>query len=86
MTGLQYEAPNEGLVPFVSSFYRFDYEGHALNELERADRAQCRFMLRGHGQCHFSAGHERPTWPVTIMGPTTAPVEAISGEPLTILG
>lgn len=86
MIELQYEAPNEGLVPFVSSFYRFDYEGTALNELERADRAQFRFMLRGRGHYHFAAGHERPTWPVTIIGPTTAPVESTSSEPLTIFG
>jgi hypothetical protein len=86
MIELQYEAPNEGLAPFVSSFYRFDYEGTALKELERADRAQFRFMLRGRGHYHFAAGHQRPTWPVTIIGPTTAPVEAISGEPLTIFG
>jgi AraC-like DNA-binding protein len=86
MIELQYEAPNEELTPFVSSFYRFDYKGHDLNEIERADRAQFRFMLNGKGHYRFAAGHERPTRPVTIIGPTTAPFESVSNEPLTIFG
>jgi AraC-like DNA-binding protein len=86
MIELQYEVPKEGLTPFVSSFYLFNYRGDSLRELERADRAQFRIMLRGQGRYHFSAGHERSTCPVTIIGPTTAPVEAISDGPLTIFG
>jgi AraC-like DNA-binding protein len=86
MIALQYEAPDERLAAFVSSFYRFDYEGNALRELERADRAQFRIQLRGCGCYHFHAGHERPTFPITIIGPTSAPVEAIASEPQTILG
>lgn len=86
MIQLQYEAPNEALSPFVSSFYRFDYEGNELRELERADRAQFRIQLRGHGLYQFNAGHERPTFPITIIGPTTAPVEAVAAEPQTIVG
>lgn len=86
MIALQYEAPDRRSEAFVSSFYRFDYEGDALRELERADRAQFRIQLRGQGRYLFSAGHERPTFPITIVGPTTAPVEAIASEPQTILG
>lgn len=86
MINLQYEAPGDALAPFVSSFYRFDYEGDALNELERADRAQFRILLRGQGEYHFDAGHERNTFPVTVIGPTTAPVTSVAAEPLTIMG
>jgi AraC-like DNA-binding protein len=86
MIELQYEAPEQRLTPFVSSFYRFDYTGDALNELERADRAQFRFMLHGQGHYRFSAGYERPARPVTIIGPTSAPFESLSREPLTIIG
>lgn len=86
MIELQYEAPNEELAPFVSSFYRFDYRGHELNEIERADRAQFRFMLHGRGHYRFAAGHQRPACPVTIIGPTTAPFDSISSGPLTIFG
>jgi AraC-like DNA-binding protein len=86
MMELQYEVPDEGLTPFVSSFYLFQYRGTAMRELERADRAQFRIMLCGHGRYHFAAGHERPAFPVSIIAPTTAPVEAIADEPLTTFG
>ncbi len=86
MIDLQYEAPNGDLAPFVSSFYHFDYTGSHLRELERADRAQFRFLLHGRGGYRFAAGHERPAWPVTIIGPTSAPVTAMADEPLTIIG
>ncbi len=86
MIELQYEVPDEGLMPFVSSFYHFNYAGNALNELERADRAQFRFMLYGRGHYRFSGGHERPAEAVTIIAPTTAPFESRSNEPLAIFG
>jgi hypothetical protein len=47
MINLQYEAPIEALTPFVSSFYRFEYDGEARTELERANRAQFWVSLRG---------------------------------------
>jgi AraC-like DNA-binding protein len=86
MIDLQYEASDERLAPFVSSFYWFDYPGNSLNELERADRAQFRIMLHGQGYCQFAAGHRRPTYDFTIIGPTTAPFTAQSSEPLRVMG
>jgi AraC-like DNA-binding protein len=86
MIDVQYEAPDERLAPFVSSFYWFDYSGDALNELERADRAQFRILLRGQGHYQFAAGHRRATHDFTIIGPTTGPITAQSTEPLTVIG
>ncbi|MFC4291529.1 helix-turn-helix domain-containing protein [Sphingorhabdus arenilitoris] len=70
---LDYEAANEKLAPLISSFYRFEYRGTPLAELERADRAQFRFYLHGEGEYHFSKDRFDPGHPVTIVGPTTAP-------------
>ncbi|MEE9432814.1 MAG: helix-turn-helix domain-containing protein [Sphingorhabdus sp.] len=86
MISLEYQAAGENLAGLVSSFYRFDYEGDNLSELERADRAQFRFQLRGTGHYRFSAGHKITGHPVTIFGPTTAPVTAIADCPQTIVG
>lgn len=86
MIDLQYEAPSEALGGLVSSFYRFDYRGNALHELERADRAQFRFMLHGTGRYRFASGAEFGTFPVTVIGPTTGPFESISDAPLAIFG
>lgn len=83
---LQYQLPNEGLTPFVSTFYHFDYAGDALNELERADRAQFRIILNGTGRYRLASGIERRAYPVTIVGPTTAPIVAMASEPIRIFG
>jgi len=86
MIELLYEAPGERLAPLVSSFYRMDYLGNDFSELERADRAQFRFQLKGHGEYHFANGDISQTYPVTIIGPTSGPVLAKSDCPLTIFG
>lgn len=86
MINVQYEAPDGRLAKLVSSLYRLDYEGDGFSEIERADRAQFRFQLRGTGEYHFADGVVVETYPVTVIGPTTAPVLAKSAGPLTIFG
>lgn len=86
MINLQYEAPHDTLLPFVSSFYYFDYNGPPKKELERADRAQFRILLRGSGRYHFIDGSDCPTYPVTLVGPTTAPMQTSSDGPTTVFG
>ncbi len=86
MLNVQYEAPDGRLTTLVSSLYRLDYEGHDFSEIERADRAQFRFQLRGVGAYHFANGAIVETFPVTIIGPTSAPVLAKSQCPLSIFG
>lgn len=86
MINVQYEAPDRRLAKLVSSFYRFDYEGSDFSELERADRAQFRFQLRGSGSYKFADGETAPTFPVTILGPTTGPVLASADCSLTAFG
>ena len=86
MISVQYEAPGERLAKLVSSFYRLDFEGDSFSEIERADRAQFRFQLRGVGEYHFANGHIDPTYPVTIIGPTSAPIRATASCPLSTFG
>ncbi len=86
MIAVQYDAPSALLAKLVSSFYRLDFEGDNFSEIERADRAQFRFQLRGEGEYHFASGQIAPTYPATIIGPTTAPVRAVASCPLTIFG
>lgn len=86
MLDVCYEAPGERLAELVSSFYRLDFAGDHFSELERADRAQFRFQLKGHGEYHFADGTMSSSFPVTIIGPTTAPVLAQSDCPLSIFG
>jgi AraC-like DNA-binding protein len=83
---VQYEAPDGRLADLISSFYRLDYRGNDFSELERADRAQFRFQLGGQGEYHFASGEISPTYPVTVIGPTTAPVTATAQTSLSIFG
>ena len=85
MMNLQYEAPDETLSKFVSSFYRFDYHGEAMREVERADRAQFRITLSGQGRYRFS-DVEIPTFPVTVIGPSTKSFESLSDASISIFG
>ena len=86
MISLEYEAANAEVSPFVSSFYRFEYEGEPRSELERADRAQFRFYLRGNGEYHFCENRVDVGFPVTIVGPTTAPCSTACDGDVTIFG
>lgn len=86
MIDLQYQAPHDALVPFVSSLYRFEYNGEAIRQPERADRAQFRILLNGQGQYEFIDGTGCAMSAVTIMGPTTAPMHTLADGPLTIFG
>ena len=86
MIDVQYEAPDRRLAGLISSFYRLDYQGDNFSELERADRAQFRFQLLGTGEYHFANGEVTPTYPVTVIGPTTAPVIAKAQTSLSIFG
>jgi AraC-like DNA-binding protein len=86
MINLQYQAPHDILKPFVSSFYHFDYNGPPTKELERADRAQFRILLKGAGIYEFIDGTKCPTYPVTLVGPTTAPMYISTLEPSIVFG
>jgi AraC-like DNA-binding protein len=86
MIDVLYEVPDTRLAGLISSFYKLTYEGHSFSELERADRAQFRFQLGGNGEYHFASGNISPTYPVTVIGPTTAPVLAKAQCPLSIFG
>jgi AraC-like DNA-binding protein len=83
---VNYTTPDAPLARFVSSLYRLDYEGEPFTEIERADRAQFRFHLRGGGEYRFVTGFKCASSPVMITGPTTGPVEAHSDGALTLFG
>lgn len=86
MISLNYETPIGLLTPFISSFYRFAYEGGPKAELERADRAQFRFYLRGENEYRFADGNIDKGHPVTIVGPTSGHCSTYSPGNVTVFG
>jgi len=86
MIDLHYQAPDQNAETWVSSFYQFSYRGNDLREVERADRAQFRFLLHGSGHYSFANGFETDAFPVTVIGPTTGPCISSAAEPIAIFG
>lgn len=68
---LDYEAPDARLRDLISSYYWFRSPPLSEPLVERADRAQFRFLLRGEGSYEFCDGVVCKSAPVSIVGPTT---------------
>lgn len=66
---LKYAAPSPALAGYISAFYLFETDEDRLEEIERADFAQLRFVLKGSGQMVFNATDIREIDPASIVGP-----------------
>lgn len=78
---LDFEAPADDLKNLISSYYWFRSPPLPGPQVERADRAQFRFVLRGKGGYEFCDGTYLESAPSTIIGPTTGPtVGRVDGE------
>lgn len=83
---LEYAVPSADLAEHVSLFYYFRAETPAFSDSERADRAQLRFMLRGHGDYQLPDGHIQSAPETHLAGPTTGPRKIIARGPLALFG
>ncbi len=66
---LKYAAPSPALAGYISAFYLFETDEDRLDEIERADIAQLRFILKGAGQMVFGGTDERDIATASIIGP-----------------
>lgn len=83
---LRYFAPDPDLAELVSTFYHATVDVAHFDELERADRPQLRFLLRGEGEYRFADGHVTPSSVAIIIGPTTGPVRSVATGPIEMFG
>lgn len=84
---LIYVVPSEDLAPFVSSFYRFEANGAAFEDMERADRAQLRFRLSpGGGSYRFVDGVETACSDRHFLAPTAGAIRSRASRPLHLFG
>lgn len=83
---LHYFPPDPDLADIVSSFYDARLNMPRFDEYERADRAQFRFASDPDGEYVFSDDHRAPVYRVTIIGPTSGRVRAISNRPTRLFG
>lgn len=83
---LQYYPPDPDLAEMVSSFYYFRVDLPILDEYERADRPQFRFMSATEGEYVFPDGYRFRAGKATIVGPTSGSVRAIGRGPICVHG
>lgn len=83
---LDYAAPDADLREYLSVFYEFRAPVPVFEDVERADFAQLRFMLSGQGMYSFADGEQQPSFPVTIVGPTTGNTRIKAEGPVHIFG
>jgi AraC-like DNA-binding protein len=84
---VQYFLPDDDLAEYISTFYIGRFPVEALDELERADRPQFRIRLNDvPGEYHLANGTILHVEGATIIGPTSAPVRAISHGPVFLIG
>lgn len=69
MLNLKYAAPSAGLGDYISVYYLFETDEPALEDIERADIAQLRIILRGDGRMSFGPGDQHDIPKVSLVGP-----------------
>lgn len=83
---LDYALPDESLRGHLSVFYEFRADVPRFEDVERADFAQFRFMLRGQGEYRFADGHVQTAPAIQIVGPTTGPTQVSVEGPVHMFG
>lgn len=84
---IRYFAPDPDLSELISTFYIADIPVAHFDELERADRPQFRLRLNDvPGEYQMPCGAVHPAGAATIIGPTSAPVRAVSHGPVHLIG
>lgn len=71
MIEVEYLAPTPALAPYISAFYLFSSDEDGFEDIERADIAQYRFILKGSGEMAFGDGDYAEIPGACLMGPRT---------------
>ena len=84
---IRYYAPDADLAELISTIYVAHLPVAHFDELERADRPQFRLRLNDTpGEYHMPCGTVYEAWRAIIIGPTKAPVRAVSHGPVHLIG
>lgn len=83
---VEYRAPPAELSPYVSAFYLFTTDEREFEDLERADIAQFRVILEGHGEVTFGTGSRQQFCTTSIMGPRTKASRIVAHGPARVFG
>ncbi|MFS0738246.1 AraC family transcriptional regulator [Sphingomonas sp. 1P06PA] len=84
--GLRYCAPAPELRRYISSYYLFYADLPQVVDMVRADLAQMRFMIAGHGAYMFADGVARITPEAALLGPTLSATRFDIAGPVLVFG
>lgn len=84
--GLRYCAPAPELRRYISSYYLFYADLPQVVDMVRADLAQLRFMIAGHGAYMFADGVARITPEAALLGPTLSATRFDIAGPVLVFG
>ncbi len=83
---LDYAMPPEHLRSHLSVFYELKADVPLWEDTDKADLAQFRVNLMGHGEYRFADGHVQRAPEIQIVGPTTGPVDIKVWGPIHLFG
>ncbi|MDB5684156.1 MAG: putative AraC family transcriptional regulator [Sphingomonas bacterium] len=86
MIALRYFQPAPDVRRYLASYYLFRADLPHVTDLVRADLAQIRFMLSGHGRYEFAGGAQVETPAVSLIGPTMAASRFDVTGPVLVFG
>jgi hypothetical protein len=77
--GLRYFEPAPDLRSHISAYYLFHAMHERVDDMMRADLAQIRFMISGHGFYRFRTGRAITTPEACVIGPTFGATQIVFG-------
>lgn len=86
MVSIRYFAPAPALRRYLSSYYWFESNAPAFNDLMRAELPQIRIVTRGQALNHFPTGLVRAPGPVHVQGPTSGAAHYAATGALHLFG
>lgn len=86
MITIRYFAPAPPLRKYLSSYYWFESNEPAFNDLMRAELPQVRIVTRGQANNYFCNGRVCRPGPVHIQGPTSGAAHYAAAGPLHLFG
>ncbi len=83
---LRYHLPAPALRDFLSCYYVFEVGAAQVHDVLRAEVAQARFLLRGHGYIAYGDNPFQPMPMASLAGPSGAAIKMHAFGPFRLIG
>ncbi|MFN7174528.1 MAG: AraC family transcriptional regulator, partial [Thermaurantiacus tibetensis] len=83
---LRYYPPAPSLRAFLSSYYVFEFPAAEMHDVLRAELAQARFVVAGHGSIAYGNRLFQPMPAASLAGPSGAAIRFHAFGPFRLIG